>query len=186
MFTMKDLIYEGHPSLTKKSKEIKIPASKEDILLGLDLLKFCVISQDAKLNEELNLRPAVGISAVQVNILKRIFALYIKYEDEPLTFIIANPIIISKSKELTYLNGGEGCLSVSRKTEGLTPRHLEVTFEAWIYDFKAKKFLYKTVELKGYPATVFQHEYDHLEGVLYVSKLYPSLEGIKPLFEEED
>ena len=52
MFTMKDLIYEGHPNLLKRSKEIKIPASKEDIELGIDLLKFCVISQDAKLNEK--------------------------------------------------------------------------------------------------------------------------------------
>lgn len=38
----------------------------------------------------------------------------------------------------------------------------------------------------GFPAIVFQHEYDHLEGILYVSKLYPTLEGIDPVFPEED
>lgn len=185
MFTMKDLIYEGHPNLTKKSKEIKIPANQSDIQLGLDLLKFCVISQDQKLNAELNLRPAVGISAVQVNILKRMFAMHIKMEDKTISMIIANPEIIYASKEMTYLNGGEGCLSVIRETEGLTPRHNDITFEAWIYDFKAKKFLFKRMNLTGYPAVVFQHEYDHLEGILFVSKLYDSLEGVKPLFSEE-
>jgi len=185
MFTMKDLIYEGHPNLTKKSKEIKIPAQEEDIKLGLDLLKFCVISQDPQLNSTLNLRPAVGISAVQVNILKRIFAIHIKMDNKPISMIIANPVIISSSEELTYLNGGEGCLSVSRETEGLTPRHKEITFEAWIYDSRSKRFLFKRMQLTGYPAVVFQHEYDHLEGILYVSKLYPTLEGIKPLFNED-
>lgn len=185
MFTMKDLIYEGHPNLTKKSKEIKIPASQEDIKLGLDLLKFCVISQDQTLNQEHNLRPAVGISAVQVNILKRIFVVYIKEPDNVFSLIVANPVILSKSKEITYLNGGEGCLSVTRETEGLTPRHLEITFEAWIYNFKAKKFLFERMTLKGYRAVVFQHEYDHLEGILYVSKLFDTLNNAQPLFSED-
>ncbi len=186
MLTMKDIIFEGHPNLYKTSKEIKIPASKEDISLGLDLLKFCLVSQNKELNEQFNLRPAVGLSAVQVNILKRMFAIYIKMDDEIISLIIANPVILSKSKEMTYLNGGEGCLSVERETEGLTPRHKEITFEAWIYDFKIKKFLKKRMTFSGFPAIVFQHEYDHLEGILYVSKLYPTLEGIDPVFPEED
>lgn len=185
MFTMKDLIYEGHPNLTKKSKEIKIPASKTDIQLGLDLLKFCVVSQDPTLNANINLRPAVGISAVQVNVLKRMFAMYIKMEEETISLIIANPVIIFKSKEMTYLNGGEGCLSVLRETEGLTPRHKEIIFEAWVYDFKSKRFLFKKLHLTDYPATVFQHEFDHLEGILFVSKLYDSLDNLKPLFPED-
>lgn len=185
MFTMKDIIYEGHPNLAKKSKEIKIPATKEDIKLGLDFLKFCVISQDETLNAQFDLRPAVGISAVQVNILKRIFVLYIKEPDNVFSLIVANPVILSKSEEITYLNGGEGCLSVTRQTEGLTPRHLEITFEAWIYNFKAKKFLFERMTLSGYHAVVFQHEYDHLEGVLYVSKLFETIENAKPLFSED-
>lgn len=185
MFTMNDIIYEGHPNLTKVSKEIKIPATKEDIELGLKLLKFCVISQDKKLNAQFNLRPAVGISAVQVNILKRMFVVHINEPDMSLSKIFANPVIISKSEEMIYLNGGEGCLSVSRQTKGLTPRHKEVTYEAWVYDFKAKKFLFERKTLKGYQAIVFQHEFDHLEGILYVSKLYDTLPNAKPLFEED-
>lgn len=186
MFTMKDLIYEGHPNLTKKSNTIKIPATEEDIKIGLNLLKFCVVSQDKKLNAQFNLRPAVGISAVQVNILKRIFAIHIKMANKPLSMIIANPVIIYKSKEMTYLNGGESCLSVLRETEGLTPRHKEIIFEGWIYDFKTKNFLFKKMKLTGYPAIVFQHEYDHLEGILYLSKLYQTLKGVKPVFSEDE
>ncbi len=185
MFTMKDIIYEGHPNLLKKSKEIKIPASKEDIELGIKLLKFCIISQDPNLNEQFKLRPAVGISAVQVNILKRMFVMYIKYEDNPFSLIIANPVITNKSKEMIYLNGGEGCLSVIRETKGLTPRHKSISFEGWVYNFKARKFLFERITLTGYEAIVFQHEFDHLEGVLYVSKLYPELPEAKPLFDED-
>lgn len=185
MFTMKDLIYEGHPNLLQKSKEIKIPASDEDIQLGIDLLRFCVVSQDPLLNQDLKLRPAVGISAVQVNILKRMFVMYIKYKDNPFSLIIANPVITHKSKEMIYLNGGEGCLSVIRETEGLTPRHKSISFEGWVYDFKVRKFLFKRMTLHDYEAIVFQHEFDHLEGVLYVSKLYPELKDAKPLFDED-
>ena len=43
------------------------------------------------------------------------------------------------------------------------------------------------MELYGYPAIVFQHEYDHLDGILYTSKMYKVEEldeKIKPLYEE--
>lgn len=185
MILMKDIIREGHPNLTKKSVDISLPVSKENKQLGLKLLKYCVISQNEKLNENYNLRPGVGISAVQINILKRIFAIHFNDLDGSLiSMIVVNPKIIKKSKELIYLNGGEGCLSVDRVTTGLTPRHKSITFEAWIYDVKEDNFKFVTKTLTNYPAIVFQHEYDHLGGILYVSKLYSILPNAKPVFEE--
>ncbi|NLN50631.1 MAG: peptide deformylase [Acholeplasmataceae bacterium] len=183
---MKDIIREGHPNLTKISKPLKLPISKSAKQLGLNLLKFCVISQNSELNINYDLRPGVGLSAVQVNVLKRIFAIHLTDLDGTiLSMIVANPKITYRSKEMIYLNGGEGCLSVDRETKGLTPRHKEIRFEAYIYNPKLDKFLFKSMTLKDYPAIVFQHEYDHLNGILYVSKLYDSLPDAKPLLEEK-
>ena len=113
MYLSKDIIKEGHPNLTKKSNPVKLPVSKEDKEIGLNLLKYCVVSQNEELNELYNLRPGVGLSAVQVNVLKRMFAVHLEDLDGKMySFIIVNPLITFKSKEMIYLNGGEGCLSI--------------------------------------------------------------------------
>lgn len=185
MYLMKDIIREGHPNLTKKSKPVRLPVSQIDKQIGLNLLKYCVVSQNETLNEAFNLRPGVGLSAVQVNILKRMFAVHLEDLDgEMFSFIIVNPEIIQKSKEMIYLNGGEGCLSIDRKTEGLTPRYKTIKVKGHFYDSKSDRFIVKTMTLTGFPAIVFQHEYDHLDGILYIDKLYESLPNAKPLIEE--
>ena len=99
------------------------------------------------------------------------------------TFI--NPQIIAASKEMTYLPGGEGCLSVDRDTTGLvTPRHYAIKVKGMIYDFEKKRPKFVTLYLEGYPAIVFQHENDHLDGILYTSKMYKPEEipDLKPLY----
>ncbi len=187
MILMKDIIKEGHPNLTKKSTEVSFPISKKDIELGLSLLSYCIVSQNEELNEIYNLRPGVGLSAVQINVLKRMFAMHLNDLDGKLySYIIVNPKITYKSKELIYLNGGEGCLSVDRETEGLTPRHKTIKANMFIYDFVSKTFKYKELTLTGLPAIVFQHEFDHLEGVLFTTKLFDELPDAKPLVEEKD
>ncbi|MCK9233995.1 MAG: peptide deformylase [Acholeplasmatales bacterium] len=186
MILMKDIIREGHPNLTKKSKKISLPASKKDQELGVSLLTYCIVSQNEELNELYQLRPGVGLSAVQINVLKRIFAMHLYDFDGTLySYIISNPVITYKSKELIYLNGGEGCLSVDRETEGITPRHKVIKAQAFVYDLNEKRFKPRELTLKGLPAIVFQHEYDHLEGILYVSKLFDELPDAKPLIEKE-
>ncbi|MGI6360190.1 MAG: peptide deformylase [Acholeplasmatales bacterium] len=184
MYLSKDIIKEGHPNLTKKSKPVKLPVSTEDKEIGLNLLKYCVVSQNEELNQLYNLRPGVGLSAVQVNVLKRIFAVHLEdLNNEIYSFIVVNPVITYKSNEMIYLNGGEGCLSVDRKTEGLTPRYKTIKVKGHFYDAKLSKFLSKEMTLTGLPSIVFQHEYDHLEGILYTEKLYESLLDAKPLIE---
>ena len=187
MITMKDIIREGHPNLTKKSLDISFPISKEDTDLGLSLLSYCVISQNDELNKLYNLRPGVGLSAVQINILKRLFAMHVYDLDGKLhSYIIVNSKITYKSKEMIYLNGGEGCLSIDRNTEGLTPRHQVIKASMFVYDFVSKTFKFRELKFTGLPAIVFQHEYDHLEGILYTSKLFNELPNAKPLVEESE
>ena len=55
----------------------------------------------------------------------------------------------------------------------------------FIYDLVSKSFKYKELTLTGLPAIVFQHEFDHLEGVLYIDKLSLELPNAKPLISEE-
>lgn len=73
-----------------------------------------------------------------------------------------NPKIISHSVEKAYLVSGEGCLSVDEDIPGYVPRYARITVEA--YDEEGKKL---RLRLKEYAAIVFQHEIDHLNGILF-------------------
>jgi peptide deformylase len=84
-------------------------------------------------------------------------------------YMMINPKIISYSDELTYLPGGEGCLSVDREVVGLVHRPRKVTVKTYLYENGEVKEV--TLRLKDYIAIVFQHEYDHLNGILFVDRI---------------
>ena len=75
--------------------------------------------------------------------------------------IFINPEIVKRSKETKWIPG-EGCLSV-RWIYGTTKRHKSVTVRA--YDENGKVF---TMPATGLLAQIFQHETDHLEGILFI------------------
>ena len=103
---------------------------------------------------------------------------------------VINPRIVKKSKELIYLPGGEGCLSVDRETCGITPRHKRITVEAYLYNLQSSVVEFKRFELRDYIAIVFQHEYDHLFGTLYVDTILDESKakenGLVPLWEIQE
>ena len=105
----------------------------------------------------------VGIAAPQVGISKQLIAVQrIDKEGEPFEFYV-NPKIVSFSGDKK--TGGEGCLSVPGM-KGLVDRYQEIVIEYNdIEDFKIKS---DTVE--GFTAVIFQHEIDHLNGILYIDK----------------
>ena len=184
MITMKDVIREGHPNLNKVSEPVKVPLSNEDKKLLVDLLNYVKHSTDEEMLEQYDLRPSVGIAAPQVNVLKRMFAIHVHDVDGTLySYMIVNPTIKQKSSNLVYLPGGEGCLSVDRETEGLTPRHESITLEAFRYIEETDSLSPITLHLNGYIGIVFQHEFDHLNGILYTQKLFLDLPSAKPAFE---
>ena len=186
MILMKDIIREGHKTLVTVAKDVKIPLSDADKKTLRDMLEFIKNSQDEAMVELYKLRPAVGIAAPQINISKRMFAVHVHDLDGMLySFAIVNPVIIDKRAELIYLPGGEGCLSVDRDTEGLTPRYQSVTFRALSYDIDEDTLTPVEFTLSGYVGIVFQHEFDHLNGIMYTTKLFPSLPNAEPAFEYE-
>lgn len=171
MLTMKDVIKEGNPLLKAKSSDVQLPLSKEDEQLIIDMMEYVHNSIDDEMCAKYDLRPAVGIAAPQLGILKKMIAIVAPDESGiEHEFALINPKLISYSDELTYLEGGEGCLSVDRKCDALIHRPKRVTFEAYIYNFKSGTINKQKIRLSGYLAVVFQHEYDHLNGILFVDR----------------
>ncbi|AUD65692.1 peptide deformylase [Tenericutes bacterium MZ-XQ] len=184
MILMKNIIREGHKTLEMVAKEVKVPLSNADKKLLKDLLQYVKNSQNEEMVEKYGLRPAVGIAAPQVNVSKRMFACHVQDFDGTLySYALVNPVLTSKSQEIIYLPGGEGCLSVDRETEGITPRYKSVTFEALHYDIKSDQLIPVKLELEGYVGIVFQHEFDHINGIMYTTKLFDNLPNAKPAFE---
>lgn len=186
MIKMNHIIREGHPSLTTPSKPVLLPLSQKDVELGKSLLEYVKNSQDEVIVKKYGLRPSVGLAAPQINQLKRMFAMHVEDMDGTLySYVMINPEIVGYTKEETYLPGGEGCLSVDRETEGLTPRHYAIKIKGYHLDLNTGTARPLELELEGYPSIVFQHEYDHLEGIMFTSKLYPILPNAFPLFEPD-
>src|SRR5699024_12867239 len=81
---------------------------------------------------------------------------------ETASSIDVNPKSVSHSVEKAYLEAGGGCLSVDRAILGYVPRCARVTIKAFNLDGEEFK-----MRLKGLPAIAFQHELDHLNGVMF-------------------
>jgi len=163
MITMENIVREGHPSLERVAKEVELPITDEEKQLLKDMITFLKNSQDEETAKKYNLRAGVGLAAPQLGIEKRMIAVHFEDQDGKLySYGLVNPKIISHSVENSYLAGGEGCLSVDRPVEGYVPRHARATVKATDMDGNEVK-----LRLKGYPAIVFQHEIDHLNGIMF-------------------
>jgi peptide deformylase len=163
MITMNDVIREGHPSLRKVAEEVAMPPSAEDKEILNSLIEYVKNSQDPEKAQKYGLRSGIGLAAPQINVLKRMIAVHVTdNKGELYSYALFNPKIISHSVEKAYLTSGEGCLSVDRQVPGFVPRYARVTVKGMDIDGNPVK-----VRLKGMPAIVFQHEIDHLNGVMF-------------------
>lgn len=178
MILMEDIIRDGHPTLRTKAQEVKFPLTEDDRKLASEMLEYLINSQDPELSEKYGLRPGVGLAANQVNSLKRMFALHLEDDNgEQLSFVAVNPKIVSHSVEKTYLPSGEGCLSVDRSIPGFVPRYARITVKFLTVDGEEKK-----LRLKGFSAIAFQHELDHLNGVMF----YDHINNANPFEQEQN
>ena len=160
---MNEIIRDGHPVLRRVAEKVALPASEEDINILNLLLEYVQNSQDPKIASEYHLRPGVGLAAPQINVSKRMIAVHITDEKGQLySYALINPKIVSHSVERTYLTSGEGCLSVDRDVDGFVPRYARITVKAFDPDGNEFK-----MRLKGLPAIAFQHELDHLNGIMF-------------------
>ena len=183
MLTMKDVIREGHPTLEKRSLEVALPLDDETKAILKEMRTFLINSQDEALSEKYDLRPGVGLAAPQINILKRMIAIYTTDETGEVLhdYLMVNPKIVSHSVKETYLPTGEGCLSIDREVEGVVPRYQKVTVKTHLYDPLKDRLIEQTLNFKGYLSIVFLHELDHLNGILFPSKVVSTLPNAIPI-----
>ena len=163
MIRMKDIIDEKDKRLRTISKEVTFPLSDDDKKHIKDMLEYLTNSQIEELSEKYDLRPGMGLSAIQLGIPKRYFVVVNEYDEGKFeNYVIINPKIISNSEEKIYVELGEGCLSVNREVDGIVPRYARVTVEG--YDEEGNKI---KVRAREELAIAFQHEIDHLNGILF-------------------
>ena len=161
MKILRQIAQMGQPVLRQVAKKIADPLASAVQALIDDML---VTVADAN---------GVGIAAPQVY---ESLALFIvasapnqRYPDAPqmTPTAIINPEIIGISDEKEY--GWEGCLSIPG-LRGLVPRHKRIAF----------RYLTRTgeqceEEYADFQARVFQHEFDHLQGVLFIDRVDSTL-----------
>lgn len=142
-------------------KKISIPVETIDLELRTLAHDMAETMYDA---------PGVGLAAPQVGVSRRLIVMDCAPSDAPAELIIAvNPEIIAREGEIFE---EEGCLSVPEynarvsRSAKVTARYLDLEGETVVR------------EAEGLLSVAFQHEIDHLDGILFVDRLSPLKRGI--------
>lgn len=156
---IRNLRYEGDKILHKKSREVEVIDDKIQTLID-DMI------------ETMHKNNGVGLAAVQVGILKRIFVVDVD-EDQKGAIAFINPVILKTKGEREV---EEGCLSFPNEfAKVIRPQEVEIEYT----DRTGKR-----VKLKAKNDLLAQavcHEYDHLEGEVFIDKMLPgTLEYVEP------
>jgi len=160
---IREIIRMGHPTLRQVARPLLQSELEEQWLHEL--------IEDMK--ETLPAAGGIGLAAPQVNVSVRLAIIeieeavtrYGELEAMPLTVFINPKIEVINPVTAGYW---EGCLSVPG-LRGFVERPQHVRVRAM--DAQGQSF---ELELRGFLATVFQHEFDHLDGKLYVDRLKDS------------
>lgn len=149
----------GHPVLLQRCEPVPDPGAPEIRRLVADMMETM---EDA---------PGVGLAAPQVHVPLRLFVFRIpgeRRQDDPDDLPVGNTVLINPELELLseqrVLNW-EGCLSIPGMRAAV-PRSPRVRYRAVDRDGAAVER-----EVSGFHARVVQHEYDHLDGILYTMRL---------------
>ena len=168
---VRKIIRMGHPTLRKKARpltdaEIKHPETRRLVADMVDTLEDY---------------GGIGLAAPQIGESIRLAIVQMAGGPSRYGEIPALPLTVFVNPTITVLDPAsagywEGCLSVPG-LRGYVERsqHVRVDY----LDLDRNK---KTLELRGFPATVFQHEFDHLDGKLYIDRI---TDLSRLVFEEE-
>lgn len=161
------IVKDNAKSIREKCLPVDTPISQEDKDLVLSMVEYLIKSQDDEYAEKHHIRSGVGLAAPQIGINKRMFAVYYVVEDEIVQYALINPKIIQNSVRKVAIANGEGCLSVDNDHQGYVYRYDKIVIKA----FDAIQDKEITITARGYDAIVLQHEYDHLDGILYYDRI---------------
>ena len=158
---IRTIIGPDNPTLRRKARPVDNPHDA-----GLQQLIDDMI-------DTMRVAPGVGLAAPQVAVGQRLVV--IEYADDlpddappeaepptPKLYVILNPEIVQRSTQ--EVEGSEGCLSLPGYA-GTVRRHEAVTVKALNRQGRPIK-----IKSRGWLARIFQHEIDHLDGVLYIDR----------------
>ncbi len=147
---VREIITVPHPTLKKQARKVT------DFGPALQTLIDDMV-------ETMRTAPGVGLAAPQVDVLQRVIVVEFGDEEdetaEPSLFTVVNPEIVRPSRETVM--GIEGCLSIPTLV-GDVERSESVTVKGFSRRGQPMK-----IKAKGWLARIFQHEVDHLNGVLF-------------------
>ena len=174
------IVKDSNPIMRKKSLPVPLPLSEEDRKTLDDMLEYLKLSQDEDYAAKHNIRTGVGIAAIQIGLLKRMFCIYYETEDGIVQYQLVNPKIVEYSVKKCALQNGEGCLSVDGEYPGLSHRYYKIKMEA--FDALTNENIIITA--RGFDAIVLQHEYDHLDGKFFYDRIDKNNPNQKLINEE--
>ena len=153
---VRDILEIGHPTLAARAREVEVEAIGTPEVQGWidDLIDTMRAANGA------------GIAANQVGIPYRLFTVEVKGNNPRYPYKPPIPLTILVNPEIAFLSDEtfenyEGCLSVPN-LRGAVDRHLEIAVSGHDRDGVRRSF-----EVRGYSAGTYQHELDHLDGVLF-------------------
>lgn len=167
---LREIITVGDPRLRERSRPVQsITAEAQELIEDMV--------------ETMHEADGIGLAAVQVGELDRIIVIELPEDEEVWgsgeLFVVVNPEIVKESRDTEV--GIEGCLSVPGYV-GEVERASEVVVRG--LDENGKRFRLRP---RGFLARVFQHEIDHVNGVLYIDRLVEPdrIWEVKPGSEEQ-
>jgi len=158
---IKPIVVYGNSILRQTAQLMKMGSNVKDTLQNM---------WDTMYNAE-----GAGLAAPQINLSTRMFIIDLPDQEWKQVFI--NPVIETRSGEKVIYE--EGCLSLPNLT-GLVEREDEISVHYFDEDWK-----FHAEHYSGIKSRVIQHEYDHLEGRLWIDYIDPSV-GMKILKHLED
>lgn len=161
------IVKDSNPIMKKKSLPVSLPLSAEDKQTLDEMLEYLKLSQDDEYAKKHNIRAGIGMAAIQIGLLKRMFVVYYGEGEDHVEYQLVNPKIIEYSIRKCALKDGEGCLSVDNDHPGYAHRYYKIKMAA--YDALTDKDIIITA--RGFDAIVLQHEYDHLDGLFFYDRI---------------
>lgn len=178
MFQKLNILDEKNKILREISNPVVFPMEEKEKKLVSQMIQHLTYSQIEEKSKQYRLRPGMGLAFPQLGILKRVFVVVEEYEKGKFhNYVIVNPIIVSHSAEKIAADAGEGCLSVNRDVEGHVPRYARVTFSGFDLEGNPIK-----IRVREDVAIAFQHELDHLNGILFFDHINPK----HPFYSEHE
>lgn len=154
---IRKVVTPPNPTLRARAKKVRSITPEIEVLID-DMI------------ETMRAAPGIGLAAPQVDVSSRVIVIEYSEQSEdpdivpepPKLYVVVNPEIVRKSPKTVF--GNEACLSIPGYF-GEVERSESVTVKGLRRDGKHFR-----IKAKGWLARIFQHEIDHLDGVLFIDR----------------